>query len=433
MERYYLGNGTGIVSSMNKASFGFVLLGLVAGIFIGWFSRPYLSQAEVMRGESMRAESITRSISNKDSSGGLAQGDALSQESVLSWASAQQKTGANSPENAVEVMMLRLIEQQNVEAFLDELKASGLDLAENSTLYRQFVDNLYQLYQQNNERLLGLWIGRMLESGYDYSILYAMAAKLKLLQSDRLSALVSLFLARHYSVSSEEVDLIQVDIENVVIDMMNLYRENSLNVSQKTALSVMQLAMEKQPDNPLFGVEISILYADAGDIDRALETLNLIPYSEKYQGTIVTLKTKWLNAKNASEKVTTAIPLKQVGQHFHVTAIVNQQRTLDLMIDTGATTTALSREAVDFLRAANILSVKEGTVSIATANGNANVDYYRVGLFAIGEYAVENFDLLEVEISESGSFDGLLGMNFLSLFEFEIDQTNRQLFLTTRE
>jgi len=35
-------------------------------------------------------------------------------------------------------------------------------------------------------------------------------------------------------------------------------------------------------------------------------------------------------------------------------------------------------------------------------------------------------------MSASGTLDGLLGMNFLSLFEFEIDQTNRQLFLTPK-
>ena len=406
-------------------AFTFASVGLVVGIVVGWSARSYLL---VESQETASLSSIT-----KEGFSFLNQFEDSPKERMLGGATeAPQKSGVNSSTGSAEQKVLDLIEQQNVEGMLEVLRHSGLNLVQNKTLYHTFIGNLYQLYQQNNGRTLGVWIDRMLDEGYNYNILHFMDAKLALLKGDRLAALMSFFLARHYSITAEEIDETQLNIENLVVDMMNLYRENSTNVSRQTALSVMQFAMEKQPENPLFGVEISILYGDGGDLDSAIQTLNLIPYSEKYQDTIVSLKTKWLNAKNTSEKVTSAISLKQVGQHFHVTAIVNQQTTLNLMIDTGATTTALSREAINFLRSTYILNSKEGTVSITTANGNANVDYYRVGLFAIGEYAVEDFELLEIEISESGSFDGLLGMNFLSLFEFEIDQTNRQLFLTAR-
>jgi len=324
------------------------------------------------------------------------------------------------------------IEQQQVKQTLDILQKNDVYLADNDDLNRAFRNNLQQLKGQENWQTLSQWVRLFLEAGYTDSILYSMDANIKRHQGELLAATHALFLAKYYGETEGESTNVQTDIENLVIDMMNQYRKNSATIGRKLALDVMHVATEKQPENPLFGLEIAVLYADVGDVSLAIETLNFIPYSEKYQDAVVALKARLLSELNNTEQVTTAIPLKQVGRHFHVTAIINQERTLDLLIDTGATTTALGRDTISLLKAVNILGVKEGSVAISTANGEAEVDYYRTNLFAIGEFAVEDFELLEVEMNGSQGLDGLLGMNFLSLFEFEIDQTNRQLFLTPK-
>ncbi|MBV1921355.1 MAG: retroviral-like aspartic protease family protein [Pseudomonadales bacterium] len=328
--------------------------------------------------------------------------------------------------------VLQLIEQQKVKQTLDLLQNNDVYLTDNADINLAFRNNLHQLNGQKNWQTLSQWVRFFLEAGYTDSLLYSMDASIKRHQGDLLAATHALFLAKYYGETEDESINVQTDIENLVIDMMNRYRENSATIGRKLALDVMHVATEKQPENPLFGLEIAVLYADAGNTSLAIETLNFIPYSEKYQDAVVALKSRLLSELNNTEQVTTAIPLQQIGHHFHVTAIINQERTLDLLIDTGATTTALGRDTISLLKAVNILGVKEGSVAISTANGAAEVDYYRANLFAIGEFAVEDFELLEVEMSGSQDMDGLLGMNFLSLFEFEIDQTNRQLFLTPK-
>ena len=328
--------------------------------------------------------------------------------------------------------ILQRIEQQQVKQTLDILQKNDVYFTDNDDLDRVFRNNLQQLKGQENWQTLSQWVRLFLEAGYTDSILYSMDASIKRHQGDLLAATHALFLAKYYGETEDESNNIQTDIENLVIDMMNEYRKSSVTIGRQLAFDVMHVATEKQPENPLFGLEIAVLYADAGDTSLAIETLNFIPYSEKYQDAVVALKARLLSELNNTEQVTTAIPLKQVGHHFHVTAIINQERTLDLLIDTGATTTALGRDTVSLLKAVNILGIKEGSVAISTANGAAEVDYYRAQLFAIGEFAIENFELLEVEMNDSQGLDGLLGMNFLSLFEFEIDQTNRQLFLTPK-
>ncbi len=402
------------------------MVGVVAwifvGIIIGWIARPVFYPV------------VTSVIYERQDNviDGRAAGELalLSQQENSTYQSAYPVT--NIAPNVLTPLILRLIEQQKVKQTLDVLQKNDVYLADHEDLSLAFRNNLYHLHGQQNWQTLSQWVREFLVAGYTDSILYSMEASIKRHQGDLLAAIHSLFLAKYYGETESESTGIQTDIENLVIDMMNRYRENSATIGRQLALSVMQVATEKQPENPLFGLEISVLHADSGDTNLAIETLNFIPYSEKYQDAVVALKARLLSELNNTEQVTTAIPLKQVGHHFHVTAVINQERTLDLLIDTGATTTALGRGTVSLLKTVGILGTKEGSVGISTANGTAEVDYYRANLFAIGEFAVENFELLEVEMNDSETLDGLLGMNFLSLFEFEIDQTNRQLFLTPK-
>ncbi|OUS24757.1 hypothetical protein A9Q99_23470 [Gammaproteobacteria bacterium 45_16_T64] len=383
---------------------------LIVGICLGWVLRPYaMPVGEVDSGRANSHEALTV----ESELGGQPQ---LKEESKA----LLERDG-----------VLALIEQQEVEQVLANLQHIDLDKQRNRSVYVALHNNLYRLLEQQNWRQLQAWTTAMLAEGYNFSVLYLMDAKIALHQGELLMALDGLFAAQHYAEGNEEVANIQTEIENVVVDLMNRYREGNTRVSRQSALDVLQYVMEKQPENPLFGLEISILYADGGDYPSAIDTINIIPYSEKYQDTIVALKTRYLSAMSSLQQATVAIPLEKVGQHFYVTAFVDQ-RSLNLLIDTGATTTALGREVISSLYSGGFLGGDVGAVSIGTANGIAEVNSYQANVFSIGSFAVEDFQLLEVELGDSGEFDGLLGMNFLSLFEFELDQSNRQLFLTPK-
>ena len=407
-----------------------VVAWVVVGIVIGWVARPvmyptiasvvYERMGNVIEGGKQYEVQGEPALLPEPENGTY----------QTAYSASSQATGSMS--RVLISSILQLIEQQKVKQTLDVLQKNELYLTDNQDISLAFRNNLHQLHGQQSWRILSQWVRFFLEAGYTDSILHNMDASIKRHQGDLFAATHALFLAKYYGETDIERDNAQIDIENLIINMMNQYREDLSRVSRHEALNVMQVAIEKQPENPLFGLEVAMLYADAGDASLAIETLNFIPYSEKYQDAVVALKARLLSELNNTEQVTTAIPLKQVGHHFHVTAVINQERTLDLLIDTGATTTALGRDTISLLKAVNILGIKEGSVAISTANGAAEVDYYRANLFAIGEFAVEDFELLEIEMSGSETLDGLLGMNFLSLFEFEIDQTNRQLFLTPK-
>ena len=404
------------------------LLFLIIGLTLGWTIRPHLSK--LFSPKDFAQTDLAQTNATQTTPGQEVQSCGHNTQNQQHQICGNQITSSSVD---FEGHLFNLIRQQKVEQTLGILKKMDLVKAENHLFLQAIRNNLHQLAGQKNWLTLTLWVKQMLAEGYDQSILHAMNSKIKDSRGDTLGAIDSLFVAQHHSLSSDEIKSFQEEIEKLVLGTMTHYKNNDHRVSQQSAFEILHFVMEKQPENPLFGIEISYLYADSGDINTAIETLNLIPYSKEYQNIIVSLKTQWLNQLNDTEQITTAIPLRQVDQHYIVTAVINQELTLELLIDTGATTTSLSTEAINDLKLANIIRKREGTVTINTANGHAEANVYRVNRFAIDEYVVEDFDLLEVDLSEWGEFDGLLGMNFLTFFEFELDQSNRQLFLTPKQ
>jgi len=106
------------------------------------------------------------------------------------------------------------------------------------------------------------------------------------------------------------------------------------------------------------------------------------------------------------------------GGHYFVTATVNG-RPVRFMVDSGATTTAMSTEAA---RAAGV-EVDTGSypVVIETANGMAQAWRARIGTLRVG--GIERKDMA-ITVSDTLGDTNLLGMNFLgSLKSWRVEGT----------
>ena len=94
--------------------------------------------------------------------------------------------------------------------------------------------------------------------------------------------------------------------------------------------------------------------------------------------------------------------------HFHVDSQING-RSVSFLIDSGATTTALS---VGSAQAGGVEVSQSGfPVSIDTANGSTTARRARIAALIIGPIVREDFPVL---VSESFGEVNLLGMDFLS-------------------
>ena len=102
-------------------------------------------------------------------------------------------------------------------------------------------------------------------------------------------------------------------------------------------------------------------------------------------------------------------------------------REIVLLIDTGASRTAISRKQLQALKYTNI---KKDPAPKRTVSGLVYLDMVKVSYLAIGgEFAFSNFNINLLDWEDS-SFHGIIGMDILSQVYFKSDKKN---FVMQRE
>ncbi|MEH6635866.1 MAG: retropepsin-like aspartic protease [Halioglobus sp.] len=125
-----------------------------------------------------------------------------------------------------------------------------------------------------------------------------------------------------------------------------------------------------------------------------------------------------------------AIPVTRHRDHFLVASSVNRGDQLNLIIDTGASITTLTRDS--FSRVVHSGFEYRGSRLFNTANGLTQGEVYRVTSISVGETRIDDLDIAVLDYESSEGVDGLLGMNVLRNFRFEIDQDKELLYLRPR-
>jgi len=163
-----------------------------------------------------------------------------------------------------------------------------------------------------------------------------------------------------------------------------------------------------------------------GEYHIALESLNSLLDDPNYQ-----VKANHLhkNIKLALQRPM-MVPLTRKGDHFIVEGVINNRFTVNLLIDTGASISLLSQSVFEELVSTTQVKYIKDIVLI-TVGGEVSSSIYEVDEFELAGYRVKNL-IFAVSPYMNKSNDGLLGMNFLRLFDFHIDQTNNALRLENK-
>ena len=126
------------------------------------------------------------------------------------------------------------------------------------------------------------------------------------------------------------------------------------------------------------------------------------------------------------------VSLQQRGNQFLVDLTINREDNVKLLIDTGASMTTLSQASFYALRTSGEAIEQERRV-FHTANGVAQGTVYLVPEINLGPFLLKNTRVAVLEFGIVQGIDGLLGMNVLGQFRFQIDQENRNLLLNKKE
>jgi clan AA aspartic protease (TIGR02281 family) len=122
-----------------------------------------------------------------------------------------------------------------------------------------------------------------------------------------------------------------------------------------------------------------------------------------------------------------SIELQKYGDQYVVETRLSAQQ-VHFLIDTGASTTAISRQKFKALFK-TVETKFVGQFNVQTANGVVRSPMYQFASLEIAQAKVRNINVMVLPLDELGHSDGLLGMNFLREFDFRIDQNKALLHL----
>ncbi|MAR90508.1 MAG: hypothetical protein CML06_06465 [Pseudomonadales bacterium] len=241
------------------------------------------------------------------------------------------------------------------------------------------------------------------------------------------AALEALFQYHELTLSAGRRQQLMAKMETLITQQVD--QRGGGNLSQDDALmNLLQLALEKQPDYAPFSLLLARVYELSGQWEQALYQLELLPFSPTHQAQVEAEKTRLAAQIRRRQQLAQGVGLRRTMGQFIVPVVFDDTVTLELMIDTGASITALKPEAIALLRRYTRLFTSPGQVRVNTANGEVLSPLYQVARMRVGDWELQAVDLLQVNLT-APEVDGLLGMNFLGQYAFSIDQQQSLLFL----
>jgi clan AA aspartic protease (TIGR02281 family) len=196
--------------------------------------------------------------------------------------------------------------------------------------------------------------------------------------------------------------------------------------------------LQLEPNNRLYIVSLAMAYAELfqeGLMENVLASLTFDdPDAQKIRRIIVAQQITPDNdeADESQQGDITAnlgrpIPLKQFGDQYVVDAKLSGNQVA-LLIDTGASVTAISRQYFNNLSNRYKINFL-GRFSIGTAGGSLMARMYQFQELTINHVTVQNLPVVVLPMQGIENADGLLGMNFLREFDFKIDQQQSVMFI----
>jgi aspartyl protease family protein len=111
-----------------------------------------------------------------------------------------------------------------------------------------------------------------------------------------------------------------------------------------------------------------------------------------------------------------------------VPVTLNRTLTANLLLDTGASMTMISRRIASSLA---LYPTRSGLIS--GIGGRVVAQIVRLDSIKVGDAEVNGMSISIHEISVNPQFDGLLGMDFLGRFQLSMDPAKSALILSPRE
>ena len=129
----------------------------------------------------------------------------------------------------------------------------------------------------------------------------------------------------------------------------------------------------------------------------------------------------------AAQRGAMIIPVNLKGRSVIVPVTFNRSVNAELLLDTGASMTMISRRL-----ATNLALPSSGAGLFSGIGGTVSAEIARVDSIKVGDAEVSGMAVSIHDIPRLPHFEGLLGMDFLGRFQVSVDPAKKLLVLTPR-
>ena len=219
--------------------------------------------------------------------------------------------------------------------------------------------------------------------------------------------------------------------------------QRALLEGQKDELGINQLYKnlhQHHPTNARFQLELASSYLRLDDTNNARSLLEMLLYDIEYGDIAKTILAKLENnsvavikqpAADNSSKNDIVVPLLRSGNSFFANTFINN-RQHRLLLDTGASITALSQNVIKSLK----LTPTGRTIQLNTANGLTQARLYRADQIRLGKLTIKNLVVAEIDFEKNSQVHGLLGTDLLnqldSRYSYVIDNQKNALIFRSK-
>lgn len=221
-------------------------------------------------------------------------------------------------------------------------------------------------------------------------------------------------------------------------------RENFEQSNDELSINALYQELSNlHPSVARFQLELAFSHLRVNDISAAESLLEGLSYDPEFgaiaQRTLTKINTANDSTSQIEELVSASslsrnevvIPLIKSGSSFLID--VNMGRsTTRLLLDTGASITALSS---DLISALNLPRTGQ-SISLSTANGVKKSRLYKVERLQLGPLVLQNMTVAEIDLAVNNRFQGLLGtdvLNTVDRYNYVIDNQRNALIFVNRQ
>ncbi|MGS2718065.1 retropepsin-like aspartic protease family protein [Eionea flava] len=311
------------------------------------------------------------------------------------------------------------------------LYETPIDSTEHSNFKASYIDHILTLLstpEQNKGRTSDA-LNTYLATFYDDTEALLLQSQQYVLLENFYEALITLQQANSYAYTNQKKSLI-TETYRKIINYIDTQLSNQKRNQELVTIYEYAGSLELLENKDI--VRLAALYLRAGDKYLAKEQLSKLPNTPEWSAQAAAIFPKEENETSVqnnreNEDSKLSIPLKRVANQFIVSTKISSSST-QLLIDTGASLTTINKTHFNTIKRTSNLSFLRQQ-NFLTANGKTSGAVYTAKEFFIGEYLLENIEIAVLDFPTSSHSNGLLGMNVLQQFTFQIDQENAALIL----